>query len=196
MLKKFEFSSIEYSLFIILKILTNNLMDVKVLIKFFAQKVSEKENFGIMNQLLEFKIEEINEISPLILEKIKHTFILNCSFYLNKSLKEEALFPLFKKVMDNLKEFNYELFTLNIEIFLQILKEKKYEMLKFLIEKKSIRLLINDEKEVNLMLKPNNYNEINKSKTFKKMLINNIKIDLQLVILFYISESSDHYIVK
>ena len=197
MLQKFEFSSLEYSLFLILKSFTNHIHDIKVLFSLLKEPPIESEpNHGIRVLLLDSKIEEINEISPLIIEKIKHIFILDCSLFLNYCLKEEALFPLFRKIMEYFKDFNYEFFVMKIEIFLQILKEKKYEMLKFLIDKKEIRLEISDEKEINSNLLPKNYNDVNKSKTFKNCLANNAKIGLQMVVLYYISESHDHYIVK
>ncbi len=197
MLQKFEFSPLEYSLFLILKSLTNYIHDIKVLFSILKEHPVENEpNSKIMLLLLDSKFEEINEINPLIIEKIKNIFILDCSLFLNFCLKEEALFPLFRKIMEYFKDFNYELFELKIEIFLMILKEKRYEMLKFLIEKKEIRLEIPDEKEININLLPKNYNDVNKSNTFKKCLTNNAKIGLQMVVLYYISESHDHYIVK
>lgn len=46
-------------------------------------------------------------------------------------------------------------------------------------------------------LKPNNYNDINKSYSFQKYLESGItSIDIKLVILFYISESIDYDSVK
>lgn len=195
MLLKFPFSTIEYNLFLIIKIFFNQIHDIKVLCGIFSDNLqSQKENIEIINCLLECKIlenETTNQITPLILEKIKHFFILNCSIYLNQSLREEALFPVFRKIMEYIKDFNYDLLSVNLDTFLQILKEKKYEILKFIIDKKKIRLVLSEN-----VLLSNNYNDINKTKSFKKSLINNMKIDLEVVILYYISESSDHYIVK
>jgi len=195
-LQKFEISSLEASLFIIFKILQNNFKDFKMLVTVFSGDFRSKDENDIFNQFSECKLEEIEEITPIILEKIKHIFIMNCSYFLNQALKDEPLFPLFRAIIENVKEFNYKLLTLNIEVFLEILKEKRYEILKFLIEKKEIKLLISDEKEITNLLFQNNYNDINKSKSFKKLLGNNVKINLELVVLYYISESPDHYIVK
>lgn len=199
MLEKFHLSSFEGSLFFIFKIFANQLKDAKVLSEFFSnllESINDDSNTEILKQLMECKITEIEELTPLILEQIKHIFILNCSLYLNASLKDDALFPLFSNILGSLKDFNYELLKIGFDVFAPVLKEKKYEILKFLIEGKKITLSISDDKEINSFLTQNNYNEINKSKTFKKILTNNMRIDLQMVILYYLSEIPDHYIVK
>ena len=195
-LQKFEISSLEASLFVILKVLQNNFKDFKVLVSAFAGVFNPKDEINTNDHFNDMRLEDIDEITPLVVEKIKHIFIINCSEYLNKALNDETLFPLFRAIVDHIKEFNFKLLNLNIEVFLAVLKEKKYEILKFLIEKKEIRLLISDEKEISNLLLQNNYNDINKTKSFKKLLGNNVKIDLQLAVLYYVSEVPDHYIVK
>lgn len=198
MLDRFHLTKTQGSLFFIFKVLMNQLSDAKILSEYIIHSpiINKDENFDILKLLNDCKIFEINELSPLLLENIKHIFVVNCSFYLNESFKDDSLFPLFIKIMESFKDFNYDLFSLKFDVFMRVLKEKKYEILKFLIEKKNIHLLLNDEKEINNFLSQNSYNEINKSLTFKKSLQNNMTINIKLVILFYLSEISDNYIIK
>lgn len=198
-LGKFEISELEAHLFLILKALQGNFPDFQVLLTAFDEFFSEGEpgqDPCRKTPFLDCNLAEITEITPIFAEKIKHIFVINCSYFLNHSLNDETLFPLFRVIIEGIKEFNYGLLELNVDVFLSVLREKKYDILKFLIEKREIRLSIPDDREIATLLPPNNYNDINKSKSFKKTLANHAKIDLQLVALYYISENPEHYIVK